>query len=88
MVFLSYSFLQFFFVEFVVGGRTLKSLESQFDSGGGESRKVYQFDFLTISTATENFSEANKICQGQYDSMYKVSVITYLIYILLRFSKG
>nr|KAJ0205295.1 hypothetical protein LSAT_V11C500258050 [Lactuca sativa] len=51
--------------------RSLRSSESLFDSNKGESQKIYRFDFLTISIATEHFSEANKIWQDLSDSMYK-----------------
>lgn len=61
-----------FFVKLVDVGRSLKPFESHFDSDGSESRKLYKFDFLTISIATENFCEANKIWQDQNETMYKV----------------
>ncbi|XP_076886307.1 cysteine-rich receptor-like protein kinase 44 [Bidens hawaiensis] len=51
--------------------RSLKSSESHFDSDGNKIRKLYKFDFLTISIATENFCEANVIWQDQKESMYK-----------------
>ncbi|KAI3524087.1 hypothetical protein L1887_02734 [Cichorium endivia] len=51
--------------------RSLRSLEPRFDSDDDESQKFYRFDFLTISIATDGFSQANKIWQGESDSMYK-----------------
>ncbi|KAK1414174.1 hypothetical protein QVD17_29915 [Tagetes erecta] len=51
--------------------RSLKPFESCCDSDGSESRKLYKFDFVTLSIATENFCEANKIWQDQNESMYK-----------------
>lgn len=39
------------------------------------SVKSLQFDFGTISVATDNFSEANKLGQGGFGAVYKV--ITY-----------
>lgn len=34
-----------------------------------------QFDFATIKTATENFSEANKLGEGGFGPVYKVFVL-------------
>ena len=33
-----------------------------------------QFDFSTISVATDDFSEANKLGQGGFGAVYKVTV--------------
>ena len=33
-----------------------------------------QFDFSTISAATDDFSEANKLGQGGFGAVYKVTV--------------
>ncbi|KAK9060567.1 hypothetical protein SSX86_021272 [Deinandra increscens subsp. villosa] len=51
--------------------KSLKPSESRFDSDRSESRKLYKFDVLAISIATEKFCDANKIWQDQNGSMYK-----------------
>ena len=33
-----------------------------------------QFNFITISVATDDFSEANKLGQGGFGAVYKVTV--------------
>ncbi|GKB90606.1 kinase RLK-Pelle-CrRLK1L-1 family protein, partial [Tanacetum coccineum] len=57
--------------EHLVDGISLKPLELYLDSIQGEHRVLHRFAFKTISTATENFSAANKMSQHRYGSMYK-----------------
>ncbi|KAJ0488407.1 putative protein kinase RLK-Pelle-CrRLK1L-1 family [Helianthus annuus] len=51
--------------------RSLNPSESHFDPDGSKSTKLQKYDFLTISIATENFREGNKIWEDQNESMYK-----------------
>ncbi|KAL7601137.1 hypothetical protein Lser_V15G24241 [Lactuca serriola] len=55
-----------------VGSKT--SLELYFDSIGGENRILRRFEFGTINSATENFSENNKSSQWGDGSMYRGSL--------------
>ncbi|CAI9287176.1 unnamed protein product [Lactuca saligna] len=55
-----------------VGSKT--SLELYFDSIGGENRILRRFEFGTINSATENFSENNKSSQWEDGSMYRGSL--------------
>ena len=57
MHFASSDVLTGFSCEFVDEIRSLESL---------------QFDFRTITVATENFSDANKLGQGGFGAVYKV----------------
>lgn len=38
-----------------------------------EDVESLQFDFGTVRTATDNFSEANKLGQGGFGAVYKVT---------------
>ncbi|KAL7601141.1 hypothetical protein Lser_V15G24246 [Lactuca serriola] len=52
--------------------KRLKSLELYFDTVGGEIRILRRFEFGTISAATENFYDDNKIARCSFGpSMYK-----------------
>ena len=39
-----------------------------------QSVESLQFDFTTIRVATDDFSEANKLGQGGFGAVYKVTV--------------
>ncbi|KAJ9538339.1 hypothetical protein OSB04_031072 [Centaurea solstitialis] len=57
------------FVELVVGGRSLKSLDIYLYAVEGENRTLCRFDFDTINAATENFS--NLIFGDDFGYIYK-----------------
>jgi hypothetical protein len=42
-----------------------------------QSSEALQFDFDIISDATDNFSEANKLGEGGFGSVYKVIILIY-----------
>ena len=41
-------------------------------SGDEDSGEMYYFDLTTILSATNNFSDANKLGQGGFGPVYKV----------------
>ncbi|KAJ0488409.1 putative protein kinase RLK-Pelle-CrRLK1L-1 family [Helianthus annuus] len=53
------------------GSISLKSLRYHLDTILGENHIFRRFDFDTIQVATENFSEANRVFQLRFNSMYK-----------------
>ncbi|KAD2393982.1 hypothetical protein E3N88_40959 [Mikania micrantha] len=53
------------------GGSSVYSLESYFNTIGGENKTLRRFDLDTLVVATENFSEANKISPHTCEPLYK-----------------
>ncbi|KAD2393977.1 hypothetical protein E3N88_40954 [Mikania micrantha] len=53
------------------GGSSVYSLESYFNTIGGENKTLRRFDLNTLIVATENFSEANKISPHAREPLYK-----------------
>ena len=45
------------------------------DFGSGKNSDLPLFDLIDIAAATENFSDANKLGQGGFGSVYKVYVM-------------
>jgi hypothetical protein len=41
------------------------------------------FDFCTLTDATDNFSNANKLGRGGFGAVYKVSIVKLIFSILL-----
>ncbi|PWA54042.1 serine-threonine/tyrosine-protein kinase catalytic domain-containing protein [Artemisia annua] len=54
-----------------VSGNNLNSMELYFETIGHENQRLHQFDYETLSVATGNFSDQNKISQLASDSLYK-----------------
>lgn len=48
------------------------------------SAESLQFDFDTIIAATENFSDANKLGQGEFGVVYKVMSVKFFFLFFVR----
>ncbi|KAD2393978.1 hypothetical protein E3N88_40955 [Mikania micrantha] len=60
-----------YFARFAPGGSHVNSLELYFDTVGGENQTLRRFDLNTLTVATENFSEGNKISPHAREPLYK-----------------